>query len=220
MAASTEGRSRRIPVGVSAFVLAATLVLPAQVRAQEGTVRVYESALTAFAAAVQPLRITRTFTVTLWILVPNPFLFGIPTPAPVPFPCTANGSVTGLTFDITPAAASVRGNLSGSVCGVAYSSAISSPVAITVDSARRLVIRPVTPMTVAATVNFLGFNIGAPFGNVSIAPSLSVVTIPLDAVAFELETPNGPRTLELAARNHQLSLHDGYFEIKVDASFR
>jgi hypothetical protein len=218
--ADSDRYSNRIRVRASAFLLATTLALPAPARAEDGTVRVYEAALNAFAAAAEPLTITRTFTVTLWILVPNPFLFGIPTPAPVPFRCNASGSVTGLTFDITPSVVTVRGNLRGSVCGVAYSTTISSPVIVTIDSARRLVIRPMTPMTVAATVNFLGFNVAAPFSNVSVAPSLSVVTIPLNAVPFELETPNGPRTLALVARNHQLSLHDGYFEIKVDASFR
>src|SRR5687767_3568346 len=156
MADSTDGCSHRIRVRASAFLLATTLVLPPPAAADDGTVRVYESALNAFAAAVQPLAITRAFTVTLWIPVPDAFLFGIPTPTPVPFRCNANGSVTGLTFDITPSSVSVRGNLSGTVCGIAYSATVSSPVTIAIDSARRLVVRPATPMTVAPAVNFLG----------------------------------------------------------------
>lgn len=205
----------------SALLLAAGLALPATLPAEDGTLRVHESALNDFATAIQPLTITRTFNFVLWILVPNPFLFGIPTPMPVPFSCVATGSVTGLSFDITPSAVSVRGNLNGSVCGVGYSSSLFGPVTIAVDSvARSLAVRPVGPMRIAASVSFLGINVGAPFGNLNLTPSLTVASIPLGAVAFELETPHGPRSLALVTRNHQLSLHDGYLEIKADAHFR
>lgn len=219
MAASTERRRSRFSIAASVFLLVAALVWPVRLHAQDGTVRIFASALNDFAAAIQPLTITRSFTAWIVAWVPNPFLLGIPTPVPVPIPCTATGAVTGLTFDITPTSASVRGNLRGTVCGIAYSSTIASPVMIAIDSAKRLVIRPVSPMLVGATVNVMGFNIPAPF-SANLSPSISVMTIPLNAVPFEVEAPSGLRTLTLAARNHQLSLHAGYFEIKVDASLR
>lgn len=219
MARITEALRARGRASASALLL--TLSLAASSGAGDGTLRVRESALDEFAAAIQPLTLTRTWSFTLWIPVPNPFLFGIPTPVPVPFACAATATVTGLSFDITPGSVSVRGNLSGAVCGLAYSSTLSTAVTISIDSAaRRLMVRPLGPMTVSATVNFLGLNIAAPFGNVSVAPSLTVMSIPLDAVPFEIETPSGPRTLALVTRNHQLSLRDGYFEIEADAFFR
>jgi hypothetical protein len=94
-------------------------------------------------------------------------------------------------------------------------------VTIAVDSAASsLVVRPAGPLRISARVSFLGFNVQAPFGNLSLAPSLTVASIPLGGVAFELETPHGPRSLVLVTRNHQLSLQDGYLEIKADAHFR
>jgi len=217
---STERCARWRRACASAVLLSLSLVAPAATTAEDGTLRVRESALNDFATAVQPLTIRRTWTFTLWIPIPNPFLLGLPIPLPVPFACEATASVTGLGFDIDEGSASVRGDLSGAVCGLGYRSTLSSAVTISIDSGRRLVVRPAGPMSVAATVNFLGFDIAAPFSNVSVAPSLTVMSIPLDAVAFEIETPSGPRTLALVGRNHQLSLHDGYFEIKADAHFR
>jgi hypothetical protein len=75
-------------------------------------------------------------------------------------------------------------------------------------------------MSLQATVPFMGLNVGAPFNGLSVAPSLTVMSIPLEAVPFEIDAPSGPRTLVLFSRNHQLSFHDGYIEIKVDAFFR
>lgn len=183
--------------------------------------RIRETALNDFAAAMQPLSVTRSWSFTLWIWAPNPFLFGLPTPMPVPFACTATATVTGVAFDMTPASASVSGSVTGTVCGFPYTSPLSSAVSIVVDPvARRLVIRPLGPLAIRATVNVLGIAVTAPFNAINLASSFGTMSIPLDTSAFEVETPSGPRTLRLGTRGHQLSLHDGYFEVRADAFFR
>jgi hypothetical protein len=188
--------------------------------AEDGTLRVRESALNDFAAAAQPLRISRNWTFTVWVWVPNPFLFFIPTPVPIPYTCNANASVTGLTFDITPASTTARGVVTGTVCGAAYSSLLSTTVSVSLDpGGRALSIRPgVMRMTPTVAVPALG-SITAPFA-VNAAPTLTVLSIPLDAAPLEVETAAGPRRLVMIGRNLQLSRQDGFFEIKGDVFFR
>jgi hypothetical protein len=216
---STEQRLRmRRPGRLTCVLLGATL-LCSSASAEDGTLRVRESALNEFAAAVQPLTITRTWSFTLWLLVPNPFLFGIPTPVPVPFSCLATASVTGLVFDIAPGSATVRGNVNGTVCGIGYQSTLSTAIAISLDPAgAALVIRP-GALGLTPTVTFQGYSIRAPF-SIDVAPALTVASIPLEAALLEIETPTGARRLVLNGRNLQLSRHDGYLEIKGDALFR
>ncbi len=212
------GRERFWRVGACLLVL--SLAISGSAAAEDGTFRIFASTLNKFAAALQPLTTTRTWSFTLWIPVPNPLLLGIPTPAPVPFTCDATASVTGINFSITPGSAFVSGNVNGTVCGVPYHSVVSTPVVITVDSSTRvLMVHPAGPMFVNATVSFLGFNIAAPFNGVNVAPLLSG-GIALGSVPFEIETPTAPRTLILVTRNPQLSLQNGYVEVKVDALFR
>jgi|SRR5215469_1941928 len=221
MPGSTKGvLGREGSWAAGALLLALSFAISGSAAAQDGTVRVFASTLNKFAAALQPLTTSRTWGFTLWIPTPNPLLFGIPTPIPVPMTCTATASVTGINFNITPGSATVSGNVNGTVCGVPYQSAVSTPVAITIDSStRRLTVRPASPMVVGVTVNFLGFNITAPFSGVNVAPSLTG-SFALDATHFEIETPTAPRSLILVTRNPQLSLQNGYVEVKADAFFR
>lgn len=223
MAPSTDRRGERARGAgvVVALLVALCLALPARAPAEDGLVRVHESALNDFAAAMQPLSVTRSWSFTLWIWAPNPFLFGLPTPMPVPFACVATATVSGVAFDVKPGSASVSGSVTGTVCGFPYTSPLSSPVSIVVDPvARALVIRPLGTLAVSATVNVLGIKVTAPFGAINLASSFGTMSIPLDTSAFEIETPSGPRTLRLGTRGHQLSLHDGYFEVRADAFFR
>lgn len=211
---STDGRlvRRHAWAGLLALVLGLSVGVPAS--AQDGTLRVRESALNDLARAVQPLTLTRTFNFTLWVL--NPFL--IPPVVPIPFSCNASASVTGLAFDITPGSTSLRGTVSGSVCAIPYQSTLSTSVAISLDPAgRSLVIAP-GPMQVTPTVNIMGYRIAAPF-SVTLAPTLTA-SLPLGATTFEIETPAGPRSLVLVSQGLSLSRFDGYLEIRGDADFR
>src|SRR5262245_27563072 len=143
MRGSTKGLSGRKRWRAGALLFVLSLAVTGTAAAEDGTLRIFTSTLDKFAAALQPLTITRTWSFTLLIWVPNPFLLGIPTPVPIPYTCTATASVTDINFSITPGFASVRGNVSGSVCGVGYQSTVSTPVSITVDSANRmLMVRP------------------------------------------------------------------------------
>jgi len=221
MARSTERRRPWPILRAIAVLLCLSLGLAPRAPAEDGALRVYEAVLDRYAAAIQPLTLTRTWSFLLWILAANPLLFGIPTPVPIPYSCAATASVTGLHFDIIPAAVSVSGSASGTVCGLPYTSRLQSNVAVSVDPAsRRLTLRPTGAMTVSGRVRILGIDVAAPFGSVSVVPSLSAISVPLAAVPFELDTPAGPRTLELVMHNHQLSLHGGYLEIKADAFVR
>jgi len=217
---STNRSFDRLRSSAGAVLLALGLATSESALAEDGTIRVFASTFNKYAAALQPLTVSRTWSFTLWIPVPNPLLFGIPTPVPVPFTCAATATVTGVNFNIAPGSASVSGNVSGTVCGIAYQSALSTPLAITMDpSTRRLTVRPSGPLFVGATVNFMGFNISAPFGGVNLAPSLTGSFV-LDAIHFDIETPMAPRSLILVTRNPQVSLQNGYVEVKADAFFR
>lgn len=215
MSISTERkrRRRRALVFTAAAVLGLLVGRPAA--AQEGTLRIRESALDRFAQVVGPLTWSQNFSFTLW--VPNPFL--LPPVIPLFFNCSATATVIGLDFEITPSVTSVRGNASGRICGIAYAQPLVANVAISIDQAQRaLIIRP-TSMSFRPTVNVLGFGINAPF-TVAVSPSITVPPIPLDAAPFEIETAAGPRTFALVGRNLALSRHDGYVEIRGDVRFR
>jgi hypothetical protein len=175
--------------------------------------RIGESALNDFAAALQPLTTSRNFKFTLWI--PNPFLFGIPTP--VDYSCTVTVSVAGLVFDVTPAATTVRGSVSGTLCGIGYQSSLFTTVAVSLGSGGRSLDFVPGPMRVTPTVNFLGFRVTGP--PIDVGSALAPASVPLDA-NFEIDTPAGSRRLSLAPQNLQLSRHDGYLEIKGDARLR
>ncbi len=90
---------------------------------------------------------------------------------------------------------------------------------IAVDSSSHtLSVRPVGPVEVPVKITIPIFgDIRVPF---RLAPLLTVLSIPMEAVSFQIETPHGQRTLVPVSRNHQLSRHDGYIEIKADAHFR
>lgn len=202
-----------------ALLLGLSLAVGGSASAEDGTLRIRESALNRFAAAVQPLTLSRSMSFTLWIPVPNPFLFGIPTPVPIPFTCNATASVTGLSFDVDPGLASVRGNVTGTVCGVAYQSTLASFVTISLDPARRALVIMTGPMLMIPNVNFLGFTLTAPFA-VNVAPALTLPPIPLESAPLEIETPAGPRNLIVSGRNLQLTLQNGFLELKGDAVLR
>jgi hypothetical protein len=74
-------------------------------------------------------------------------------------------------------------------------------------------------MLMVPSVTLLGVTLRAPFP-VDVGPALTVPPIPLAAAPFEIETPAGPRSFVLASRNLQLSLQNGYLEVKGDALFR
>src|SRR5688572_1684860 len=175
MLTSTERkrRLRRALVFTAAAVLGLLVGRPAA--AQEGTLRIRESTLDRFAQVVGPLVWSQNFSFTLW--VPNPFLF--PPVIPLFFNCAATALVTGLDFDITPGGTSVRGNVSGGVCGIAYpAQTLTASVSISIDQAQRaLNIRP-NSMNFQPRVNVLGFGINAPF-IVAVSPSITVPPIPL-----------------------------------------
>lgn len=190
------------------------LVAGPSARAQDGALRIGESALNDFAAALQPLTTARTFKFTLWI--PNPFFFGIPTP--VDYTCTVTASVTGLVFDVTPAGTTVRGNASGSFCGIGYQSSLFTTVGVSLGNAGRSLDVVPGPLIVTPRVNILGFQVPAP--SVDVGSALAPASIQLGAAPLEIETPAGPRSLTLAPQNLQLSRHDGYFEIRGDARLR
>lgn len=215
MRVSTERRLvfRRAGAGALVFALAG-FGAGALASAQDGTLRVRESALNDFAAAVQPLTLSRNFSFTLW--VPNPFLF--PPVVPIPFFCNASASVTGIVFDITPASVTARGNVNGAVCGIPYQSTLFASFTVSLDPAGRSLRIVPNSMQMTPTVNVLGFRITAPFA-VNVAPSLTA-SMPVGATKFEIETPAGPRSLVLVGRNLQISRFDGYFEIRGDADFR
>jgi hypothetical protein len=203
-----------------AVLLLASLAPAGHAGAQDGTLRIFVSTLNKYAAALQPLSVTRTWSFTLWIPVPNPFLLGLPTPVPIPFNCAATGFVTGIAFNIGEGSASVSGNVSGTVCGVAYLSTVASPVAMALDTTNNVItVHPAGPMLVHATVNFMGFSVTAPFSNVNVSPSLTGA-IPVQATPVEIETPAGPRRLVLTMTNLQLALHSSFLEIQANAHFR
>jgi hypothetical protein len=57
---------------------------------------------------------------------------------------------------------------SGNICGFNYQSTVFSAVTISVDSTgRMLVVRPVGPMSLRATVKIMGFDVAAPCRGVS-----------------------------------------------------
>ena len=216
MSISTERRRRlrRALVFAAAAVLGPFVGRP--VAAQDGTLRIRESTLDRFATAVGPLAWSQNFSFTLW--VPNPFL--IPPVIPVSVTCTASALVTGLDFDITSGGTSVRGNVSGRVCGIAYTpQPLTASVAIFIDQAQRALVILPTSMSFRPRVNFAGLGINAPF-TVAVAPSITVPPIPLDAAPFEIETAAGPRTFVLVGRGLVLSRQNGYLEIRGDVRFR
>jgi hypothetical protein len=216
MSISTERqrRLRRALAITAAAVLALLVGSPAS--AQDGTLRIRESTLDRFATAVGSLAWSQNFTFTLW--VPNPFL--LPPVVPLFFNCTATARVTGLDFDITPGGTSVRGSVSGGVCGIAYpTQPLTASVAISIDQSQRALIIQPTSMNFQPRVNVLGFGINAPF-TVAVSPSITVPPIPLDAAPFEIETAAGPRTFVLVGRNLALSRQNGYLEIRGDVRFR
>jgi hypothetical protein len=142
-------------------------------------------------------------------------------PVDVPFYCTVTASISNIHFAIASSAATVHGDITGSVCGIGYTSAINAPISISVDTGTsRLVIRPAGPTNIDATVTVLGVPFTVPFTNVSLGPSLTESSIPLDVIQLQIESPSGPRSLELVGRNHQVSLHNGYVGIQADAHFR
>ncbi len=182
--------------------------------ASDGAVRVYTTLFDKYAAALQPLSVQRTD----WFNVQVPTPFG---PASVPFYCTVTASISNIRFTITQSAASVHGDINGTVCGLKYSSAIDSPISFSINtSSSRLVIRPVGPTNINAVINILGGQFVIPFSNVSLGSSLTESSIPLNLIQLTIESPSGPRSLGLVGQNHQLSLHDGYVEIQADAHYR
>jgi hypothetical protein len=201
----------RLPAVLCALVLGVC----GTARAQDGVLRVRESALNRFAAAVQPLATSRSFSFTAW--VPNPLLF--PPVIPIPFNCVATASVTGLTFRISPASTTVTGSVTGAVCGVNYSSPLTTTVAVSLAPSGRAISIVPAPMSVQPTVKVLGFvNVRAPFA-VSVSSPLAV-SIPLGAVPFDIDTPGGPTRLVLDSRNLRIVRQNGFFEIDGDADFR
>jgi len=182
--------------------------------ASDVIIRVYATHLDKYAAALQPLSVQRTD----WFHVTVSTFFG---PVEIPFYCTVTASIRNVHFTIAPGAASVHGDISGSVCGIAYTSSINAPISISVDaSTSLLVIRPVGPTNINATVTVLGVPFTVPFTNVSLGPSLTESSISLDVTQVNIESPSGARALVLGARNHQVSLQNGYFGIQADANFR
>jgi hypothetical protein len=101
-----------------------------------------------------------------------------------------------------------------------YTSSLFSPVTMAINaSASQLLVRPAVPLSLNATINILGFVFTIPF-NANLAPSLTVLAIPLDVIRVEMESPSGSRTLVLASEHHQLSLQAGFVEIRADVHFR
>jgi hypothetical protein len=196
-----------------AALLAFGLAAATTATAEDGLFRISATLLDDFAAALEPLTFRRdgvyTFRIPTW--------FG---PVDVPVYCVATASITGISFQITPANASVRANVTGTLCGLNYSSTLATPVTISVDpSGSRLRVQPAGSMPLNATTTILGIPFTVPF-NMNLAPSLTVLSIPIDAVSFQLESPGGSRALVLVARNHQVTRHNGYFEISADVHFR
>ena len=181
--------------------------------AQDGTIRLSASTFDRFAAALQPLTVRREG----WYHFTVPSFFG---PVDVPIYCVGTASVSNVKFTIAPNTATVRGDVSGTMCGLPYTSSLFSPVTMAVNaSASQLLVRPAVPLSLNATINILGFVFTIPF-NANLAPSLTVLAIPLDVIRVETESPSGPRTLVLASEHHRLSLQAGFVEIRADVHFR
>jgi hypothetical protein len=190
------------------------LYAAAPVAASDGFVRVYATLFDEYAAALQPLSVQRTD----WFHITVSTFFG---PVDIPFYCTVTASISNVHFAIAASAAMVHGDITGTVCGIGYSSAINAPISISVDtSTSRLVVRPVAPTNINATVTVLGVPFTVPFTDVSLGPSLTESSIPLDVIQVKIESPSGPRSLGLVGRNQQVLLHNGYVGIQADAHFR
>jgi hypothetical protein len=187
------------------------------VAGSDGIIRINATLFDKFAAALQPLSIQRAG----WYTFQVPTIFG-PVDLP-PVYCVATASISNIHLQIAAqSGALVRGDINGTMCGINYSSSVVAPVMISVDaSTGGLLVRPIGPININATVSIPGvITITVPLNDVNIAQSLTALTIPLDAIQIQMESPSGPRTLVLVGRNQQLSLHDGFVEIQADAHFR
>jgi hypothetical protein len=187
------------------------VALSSTVSAEDGAVRVYESTFTKLATAVQPLRLSRSFSIS--VPVPNPLIPGLI--HWVSHSCAAVADVTGLTFDITAAGVAVRGSVSASVCDVSFSGTLNTFATMTYNSSTRSLRVTTGSTSVRPSVTAFGQTVFAPF-SINVGPSLSFPPIPVDTASFVVETPGALRTFRLTGRNVQLSRQNGFIELRGD----
>ena len=191
-----------------AGLLTVALAAPASALAQDGIVKVRESAFNELADRIEPIALTghRTLTVS----IPTPFGTARITVCDSDWTAT----VSGIDFDISPARIQITGDVSAVWCGLSFSGVFTTDGDATYSAAQNAVVMTVQGTSIRPQFTVWGVTVNLPAINVG--PTFNLPPLPIGAAFARLETVSGPIDLTLTAQNVAVTKRNGLIELQSD----
>ena len=193
------------PTGFVISCVLLVLIMATPVRAQDGTVKVYESAFNQLASRIQPVQLTGHYSwgCGFWGCV-----------------CDSDwtATITQLSFSITPAQLTLSGQVSAQWCGLSYSAPVNATGNVTYSQPQNAILITMNQTTISPCFPILLF-FGAPVPvcvpvGINIAGMMNLPPIPVGFAQVRLESARGNEYLRLVPSNISLQKRNGYIELQ------
>jgi hypothetical protein len=179
--------------------------------AQDGTVRIYDSALNELADKIEPLQLSGHYKFEVSVNT----LLGRASVTICESDWTAE--VKQIAFTTTTAQIGVTGQVTARWCNANFSSNLNTTGNAVYNSSQRAIRLTVNPTSIQPVISVFGYQVALPV-YINVAPSLTIPPIPVGIGLLSFETTGGTKTVSIAPTNVSLSKRAGYLELQANVN--